>query len=97
MANELKISERAAPQPSHGEIAWEGGVLANQTMSPTGTSSQSSAFNAKTEYVILFSTVACFYTFGANPTAVAASHTYLPANVERREKVVPGQKIAVIT
>lgn len=98
MANELQINERESPMGFNGDLACEGGFIARQAMSPAGTSSQSSAFNAATKYITLYSSLACYYKFGSNPTAVAdGTSAYLPANVIVRERVRSGEKIAVIT
>lgn len=61
-----------------------------------GASTQSAAFNAKTNCVEIVADGACHYQFGADPTA-AATTGYLPANTVKRFAVIPGQKVAVST
>lgn len=61
-----------------------------------GASTQSAAFNAKTNAVEIVADGACHYQFGTDPTA-AVTTGYLPANTVRRFAVAPGTKIAVST
>ena len=72
-------------------------AVADQTVSTSGTSAQSAAFNANTR-IIAISTpaaqaVACL--FGDNPTALTSS-LRLPANSMFFFGVKPGQKVALI-
>ena len=76
---------QVSPQPS----------LAVQKIT-IGASTQSTAFNAKTNCVEIVADGACHYSFGESPTA-STSTGYLPANIVRRFAVIPGQKIAIST
>jgi hypothetical protein len=79
------MAAQESPQPS----------LAVQKIT-IGASTQSSAFNARTNAVELVADGACHYKFGADPTA-STSTGYLPANTVRRFAVIPGTKVAVST
>lgn len=61
-----------------------------------GTSTQSSAFNAKTQMIALVADGACHFQIGENPTASATTQ-FLPANTVRLLGVPAGYKIAVST
>jgi hypothetical protein len=82
----LGLEGQVAPLPS----------IVNQTRSLSGSSAQSSAFNAKTKYVRVQTDTACFVLVGANPTATT-SHMPLAANVPEYFGVTGGDKIAAIT
>lgn len=66
-----------------------------QTISFTGTSGQSSAFQAGTTLIRVVSDVACFIAFGSNPTA-SSSTLFLPAGIVEYFGVLPGTKVAAI-
>ena len=71
--------------------------LADQTVTTSASSAQSSAFNANTQFIAISTpaaqAVACL--FGANPTALVTS-LRLPANSIVFFGVKPGQKVALI-
>lgn len=75
----------------------QNGSLADQTVTTSGTSAQSAAFNANTAFIAISTpaaqAVCC--KFGANPTATT-SHLRLPANGLFFFGVKPGQKVALI-
>ena len=54
-----------------GQIALQP-PLAEQTVSLSGSSAQSSAFNSKTQFVRLHTDAICSIEFGTNPTATTA-------------------------
>ena len=60
------------------------------------SSTQSTAFQSTTTAIQVCSTVACFISLGSNPTAVANTSSYLPANVPVIYSCNLGDKIAVI-
>ena len=71
--------------------------VTQQTVSTSGTSAQSAAFNARTTYILISTpaaqAVCCL--FAASPTATT-SHLRLPANGTYFFRVSPGQKVALI-
>lgn len=71
--------------------------ITEQTVSTSGSSAQSNAFNAVTNLIAISTpaaqAVCC--KFGANPTATT-SHLRLPANGLFFFGVKPGQKVALI-
>lgn len=69
---------------------------ASQAVAVGASSTQSSAVGANTQAVLLCSTVACFVTVGASPTAVANTSMYLPANTLLFVAIGGSQKVAVI-
>lgn len=68
----------------------------SQTVSVGASSTQSSALQTSTSIVQLCATVACFVAFGTNPTAIAGTSLFLPANVPVKVGVNGGSKVAVI-
>jgi hypothetical protein len=70
--------------------------VTEQTRSLSGSSAQSSAFNAKTRYVRLTTDAICSIAFGANPTATTSNMRF-PANHAEYFAVQPGDKLAAIT
>jgi hypothetical protein len=73
--------------------------IADQTISLSGSSAASSAFNAQTKFVRLVTDTTCFIAFGvsgATPSATA-SNAMLPANVIEYFGVQGGGKVAAIT
>lgn len=93
------IREYADIAVTYGKYAQAGAepALADQTVTTSGTSAQSAAFNANTQ-IIAISTpaaqaVCC--SFGADPTALVTS-LRLPANSLIFFGVKPGQKVALI-
>lgn len=102
MANELKINERALPQPVHGSFPAEidGPFIASQIMSPAAGHSESAAFNSKSKYLEMISSVAFWAAFGTAPVALSADTTsfYVPANIIVRKEIPAGAtKISIIT
>lgn len=77
---------QAAPQPAAAE----------QTVAIGGSSAQSAAFGATTNYLRLHADAICSVKFGANPTATAAS-ARMAAGQTEYFIVSPGMKVAVIT
>lgn len=70
-----------------------------QNVSTSGTSAQSSAVGASTQYAALCCTEDCWIAIGANPTAAAdASNNsfFLPAKLWLPVQITPGHKVAVI-
>lgn len=74
----------------------QGVPLAEQTVSIGGSTTQSSAFNARTTFIRVHADAICSIALGSNPTATAAKMR-LPADAIEYFGVVPGHKIAVIT
>lgn len=71
--------------------------VAEQTVTISGSSTQSNAFNAATQMIRLVTDATCSISVGANPTA-ATTNARISANVEPEYFAVqPGQKLAVIT
>lgn len=72
-------------------------AIADQTVSTSGTSAQSAAFNTNTRFIAISTpaaqAVACL--FGDNPTATV-TNCRLPANSMIFFGVKPGQKVALI-
>lgn len=86
---------------SGGGSYFAGGVppaptVADQKVAISGASTQSAAFNAKTQMIVITADGACHYKIGEDPTASATTN-FLPANTPRPIGVPPGYKIAVIT
>ena len=77
---------------------WLGGyrVIANHTRTTSGTSAQTSAFNANVEYVRVTTTGPVFIEFGANPTAVVATSIYMAGDESIIFKIDSGMKMATI-
>lgn len=70
--------------------------VAEQTVTLSGTSAQSSAFNAKTRIIRVHTDAICSILVGANPTATTAKKR-LPADWTEYFAVQSGDKIAGIT
>lgn len=70
--------------------------LAEQTRSISGTSAQSSAFNAGTRFIRVHTDAICSVLVGNDPTATT-SNQRLPADRTEFYAVRGGDKIAVIT
>jgi hypothetical protein len=70
--------------------------IAEQTVTISGTSAQSSAFNAKTRYIRIEPDVICSRLVGADPTATT-SNARMAADSFEFIAVKGGHKIAVIT
>lgn len=69
---------------------------AEQTVSISGTSAQSSAFGASTRIIRVHTDAICSILVGSNPTATTAKKR-LPADWTEYFAVQPGDKIAAIT
>lgn len=69
--------------------------LAEQAITVSGTSAQSSAFNGSTAFVMVHTSEVVCLKFGVNPTAVTTAHR-LGSGETRFYGVVPGQKLAAI-
>jgi len=72
------------------------GIVAEQAISISGSSTQSSAFNTDTKWVELHTDATCSIASGKNPTATAGAHR-MKADERIYAAVEPGQIIAVIT
>lgn len=83
------VNMHEAPMPALPSVA-------DQAVTISGTSAQSSALNSKTKYVLLCTDTACHIRAGSNPTAVTTDFL-LPANVIVPYTVQGGDKIAAIT
>lgn len=72
-------------------------AIADQTISTSGTSAQSNAFNVNTRVIAISTSAAQAHAclFGDNPTATT-SNLRLPANNIIFFGVKPGQKVALI-
>ena len=71
-------------------------ALASQTVAIGGSSVQSAAFNARTEFVRVHTDVICSVKFGANPTA-ATSDARMGAGATEMFGVEGVGKVAVIS
>lgn len=71
-------------------------LSANQAVTSALASVQSVAFGAATNVVRLIATQAAWVEFGANPTAVANTSIYLPANAPEYFACSPGHKVATL-
>lgn len=92
----LYISEFSNYQPSTLNAAFAPEIT-HQTVSVSGTSVQSTAFNAQTVLIRLYADAAMCVQIGTtNPTATATS---LPLNANQTEYFIvrPGDKLAAIT
>lgn len=67
----------------------------SQKITTSGSSQQSSAFQANSSILRLCATADCFIAFGANPTADNTA-MFMPAGLCDYYGIVPGQKLAVI-
>ena len=76
--------------------ASKNGTVNNVAVATTSTAVASNAFGSETYQVRIAAPAACFYTFGAAPTA-ANSDAFLPANWVEYVKVTPGQKVSVFS
>ena len=62
----------------------------------SGTSQQSAAFAAETNYIDIICDADVYVMDGDNPTAAAATSLYVKADERMQFRVSPGEKIAVI-
>jgi|TARA_X000001036_G_scaffold13469_1_gene11485 hypothetical protein len=69
--------------------------LTTEKVTSSGSSAQSSAFNANIEYIRVIPDADCHIEFGVNPTA-ANTKIFLEAKSSECFKVSPGEKVAVI-
>jgi len=92
------VTEHTKPSVFNGNLmpVVRMAPLTTQTVAIGGSSTQSSAFNAKTFMVAVHTDAICSIEFGANPTATANSKR-MAANTTEYFEVAPGDKIAVIT
>ena len=70
--------------------------LATQTLTSSGASQQSAAFNAKTKMIQVHTDGIISLEFGANPTVTTNSFR-LAANTTMYFEVLPASKVAYIT
>lgn len=94
----LYISEYAASSTHDSRNAYTvlEPPLAEQTVSISGSSAQSSAFGTTTHVIRVHTDAICSILVGANPTATTAKKR-LPADWTEYFGVQPGAIIAVIT
>ncbi len=78
--------------PIH-DAALNGAIQQKVTIG--GTTTQSSAFNGRSNFITIISDAACYFDIGSNPTATTSTR-YLASGVYRTFKVKSGDKIAVI-
>jgi hypothetical protein len=71
-------------------------AVTQQTVAITAGSVQSSAFGRNTTVVRVHTDAICSYRFGTNPTA-SATTARMAAGQTEYFKVLPGDKVAVIT
>lgn len=71
-------------------------AAADQIVSISGSSTQSTVFGQNTTMVRIHTDAICSIVFGSNPTATSSS-ARLAANQTEYFHVVPGHKVAVIT
>jgi hypothetical protein len=93
--SEYKVMAKTTGQKDDIAAAQEPSI-ATQTLSITGASLQSAAFNDETRYVEIHTDAICSISFGVNPTATT-SHKRMAANQTQFFGVVPGHKVAVIS
>lgn len=74
----------------------DGGSTTSQTVTTSGTSAQSAAFQSDTTFVRIVSTGIEHLEFGANPTATTNSATKIEADTPEFFGVAGGQKVAAI-
>jgi len=93
----LYIAEHSFPTIIHSQINPPPMLppVAAQTVTIAAASAQSSAFNARTRSVGIFSESDVSLEFGENPTATGNS-LKIPSNQLVYFEVVPGQRLAVI-
>lgn len=77
------------------QLANCGDIVAQQAVTFT-TSTASSAFNARTEYVRIYLSAAGHIDFGASPTATT-SELPMAATTPEYFAVVAGEKVAAVT
>lgn len=88
--------EHIARMPNGPVQIAEMPAVAEQTVAIGGSSTQSSAFNAATNYIRVHTDAICSILIGSNPTATS-SKTRMAADQTEYFKVKAGDKIAVIT
>jgi len=96
LAATLYISEFGGYQPSALPAAFAPEIT-HQTVSVSGSSTQSAAFNASTVLIRLFADAAmCVQVGGTSPTATTSS---MPLNANQTEYILvrAGDKVAAIT
>lgn len=99
----LEFSEYTYPKLRYGAMAQlpQGGEVANQSIAIGGASTQSAAFNARTDCIVITKVdVDARIAIGPNPTAViggAGQTRFLRSGNEYSFAVNPGDKLAVIT
>lgn len=94
--NVTEISETQMNKVQRGMVAKIKGATM-QNVSFTGTSGASSAFQASTRMVRVFSTVACAVKIASSAPTAAATDVNIPANSPEYFDVDGGDFIAAIT
>jgi len=86
-----------AAQVENGQLLQVGAEppLAAERVANGGASTQGSAFNAKTRFVMIHTDSICSYKVGANPTAVVTEGR-MAAGETRFFGVNPGDKVAFV-
>lgn len=77
-------------------VSFDSFIVA-QTPIAIGVTTQSAAFNAKTQYIRVKAYADCCITYGANPTATASTGIPLGTGDVEYFSVSGGNKIAVVT
>lgn len=70
-------------------------IVAAERVANAGASTQGSAFNAKTKFIMVHADSICSYKIGANPVAVVGEGR-MAAGETRYFGVYPGHKIAFV-
>lgn len=91
-----EYSEASFGQVARGLPIASEPPITEQTVSLSGTSAQSAAFNAKTKVIRVHTDAICSVLVGADPTATTAKKR-LPIDHTEYFAVQPGDKIAGIT
>lgn len=91
-----EFTGQGADRGARGVPAAAQPALAEQKLTPSGTSSQSAAFNVDTRLIRVHTTEIVSIAIGANPTA-SASTARMSAETTEYFSVQPGHLIAVIT
>lgn len=92
IAEYARLPEMTGGKP---QIAPEPAIV-NQTVTVSGTSAQSAAFNSQTRYIAVTCDGIFSYLVGSNPTSTTGKFR-IPADAILFMAVQPGDKIAAIT
>lgn len=94
----IYVTEHTDPTVFHGQLkpVVKMPPVTTQTLTSSGSSAQSAAFDAKTKMIQIHTDGICSVEFGSNPTATTNSFR-LAANTTAYFEVSPGDKMAYIT